>query len=253
MTVVDSSEPRSRLAAVSRRVGIGRQALSDGASGLGVEAAQLVATFVFFALVSRRLGPDDYGSFAAMYSLIGVSLALSHIGPGFAFLQHAMGTSARAVSSTFFSIYVLLIGVSAVLVLALSPFLLPGLSTLTVVLFVVAELLGATLVQIARTLRLIVNGFRATVPLQLLLVVIKTVVVVALFVADSLTLLSYGVVYSICCLAVGVAAFWMVTGSLNIPRQLGRIRRDQLSTTLTVSSTLWVFNLHNDGDKLVMS
>ncbi len=238
------------------RVGVGRQALRDGASGLGVEAAQLVGTFVFFALVSRQLGPTDYGSFAAMYSLIGVSLALAHIGPGLAFLQHAMDSSGRgvnSVSSNFFSIYLLLIGASAAIVMGLAPFLLPHLSLLTVALFMVAELFGATLVQIARTLRLIVNGYGATVSLQLLLVAIKTVVVVALYVADSLTLRSYGLAYATCCVVIGIAVFTKVTESLQVPRRLGRLRRDHAATTLTISSTILVFNLHNDGDKLTMS
>ncbi len=238
------------------RLGVGRQALRDGASGLGIEAAQLVATFLFFALVSRRLGPTDYGSFAAMYSLLGVTLALAHVGPGLAFLQHAMdasGGGAKKVSSNFFSIYLVLTGASLAIVLGLSPFLLPDLSISTVVLFMIAELLGATLVQVARTLRLIVSGFRATVSLQLLLVVVKTVVVVALYVADSLTLRSYGAIYAVWCVLIGVAVFTKVTGSLRIPRRLGRLRRDHVGTTMTIASTIWIFNLHNDGDKLTMS
>lgn len=238
------------------RMGVGRQALRDGASGLGLEAAQLVGTFLFFALVSRQLGPTDYGSFAAMYSLIGVTLALAHVGPGLAFLQHAMdssGRGVRAVSSNFFTIYLVLIAASVVIVLCLSPVLLPDLSIWTVALFMVAELFGATLVQIARTLRLIVSGFRATVSLQMLLVVVKTVVVVVLYVANSLTLRSYGLTYAICCVIIGVAVFVRVTGNLHIARRLGRLRKDHVGTTLTISSTIWVFNLHNDGDKLTMS
>ena len=253
MTEPDSTAKRGAFAAVTTRFGVGRQALSDGASGLVLEICQLVGTFVFFALVGRGLGPTDYGSFAAMYSLIGVSLALAHIGPGLAFLQSAMGSSARAVSSHFFSIYVAFIAASVAIVLATSRFLLPRLSIWTVVLFMVAELFGTTLVQIARTLRLIVNGFRATVVLQLSLVVVKTLAVIVLYFTDSLTLRSYGVVYSISCVVIGLGAFWKVTGAVDVPRRLGRLRRDHVSTTLTMSSTLLVFNLHNDGDKLTMS
>ena len=254
----DADRPSSlgRPGGVIARLGVGRQALRDGASGLGIEAAQLVGTFLFFALVSRRLGPTDYGSFAAMYSLIGVSLALAHVGPGLAFLQHAVDSpdlGVKKVSPGFFSIYLALVGASVVIVLGLSPLLLPDLSIGTVALFMVAELFGATLVQIARTLRLIVSGFSATVSLQLLLVGVKTAVVVALFVADRLTLRSYGVVYAICCVLIGLVVFAKVTGSLHVPRRLGRPRREHVGTTLTISSTVWVFNLHNDGDKLTMS
>lgn len=256
MSVPDEPLAPGRVDTLMARVGVGRQAVRDGASGLGIEAAQLVGTFIFFALVSRQLGPSDYGSFAAMYSLIGVSLALAHIGPGLAFLQHAMSPpdqGVRSVSGSFFTIYLTLIAVSVAVVLALSPLLLPNLSLWTVTLFMVAELFGSTLVQIARTLRLIVDGFRATVSLQLLLVAVKTVVVVALYAADSLTLRSYGVIYAGSCLVIGLVVFAAVTGSLNVPRRLGRLRRDHLTTTMTISSTIWVFNLHNDGDKLTMS
>ncbi len=248
-----SNGKRGVITTVTTRFGVGQQALSDGASGLVLEICQLVGTLVFFALVGRGLGPTDYGSFAAMYSLIGVSLALAHIGPGLAFLQAAMRSSARTVSSHFFSIYVGFIAVSVAIVLATSQYLLPRLSIGTVVLFVVAELLGTTLVQISRTLRLIVNGFRATVALQLILVAVKTVAVIALYFTDSLTLRSYGIVYSICCVVIGVVAFWKVTAAVDVQRRLGRPRREHVSTTLTMSSTLLVFNLHNDGDKLTMS
>lgn len=253
MTTPESADRPGAFSAVTKRFGVGKQAISDGASGLVLEVCQLVGTFVFFALVGRGLGPTDYGSFAAMYSLIGVSLALAHIGPGLAFLQSAMASSARAVAAHYFSIYAAFIAVSVAVVLATSRFVLPRLSVWTVVLFMVAELFGTTLVQIARTLRLIVNGFRATVVLQLTLVVVKTVAVVALYVTDSLTLRSYGVVYSICCVVIGAVAFWKVTASVDVPRRFGRLRREHVSTTMTMSSTLLVFNLHNDGDKLTMS
>ncbi|MEQ1873214.1 MAG: lipopolysaccharide biosynthesis protein [Ilumatobacteraceae bacterium] len=253
MTSPESPQSPSGLTAVTTRLGVGRQALSDGASSLGLEIGQLIGTFVFFALIGRGLGPTDYGSFAAMYSLIGVSLALAYIGPGLAFLQTAMGSSAQSVSAHFFSIYLGFVCVSIAVVVALSPFILPALSTWTVLLFLVAELLGATLVQIARTLRLIVVGFRATVMLQLSLVLVKTVTVVALYVTDSLTLLSYGIVYSTCCVVLGVVVFFRVTTALQVPRQLGKLRREHVSATVTLSTALLVFNVHNDGDKLVMS
>lgn len=256
MTDRESAASLGRSGTFIARLGVGRQALRDGASGLGIEVAQLIASFLFFALVSRRLGPIDYGSFAAMYSLIGVTLALAHVGPGLAFLQHAMDLpdqEVRTVSSSFFTIYLVLVSASLIIVFGLSPFLLPDLSIWTVMLFVVAELLGATLVQVARTLRLVVSGFRATVSLQLLLVVVKTVVVIALYVADTLTLRSYGAAYAICCVLIGLIVFAKVTESLHLPRRLGRPRRQHIGTTLTISSTVWVFNLHNDGDKLTMS
>ena len=253
MTDEPAPQPLSPLGAGLARLGIGRKALGDGMSGLVVEGAQLVGTFVFFALLSRQLGPTDYGSFAAMYSLIGISLALAHIGPGLAFLQHAIGADIRSVSAQFFSIYAVCIGVAAVIVVGLSPLLLPQLPIVTVALFMVAELFGAALVQMSSTLRLIVNGFRSTVPLQLIPVVIKVVAVVSLYIADALTLRSYGIIYCGACVIVGAVVILTVTSRLHVPRRLGRLRRKYVSTTITISSTIWVFNLHNDGDKLTMS
>ena len=99
----DRDVASTRLATLLVRLRVGREAFKDGASGLAVEGGQLVGTFVFFVLLSRQLGPTDYGSFAAMYSLIGISLALAHIGPGLAFLQHAMGAPVRSVAANFFT------------------------------------------------------------------------------------------------------------------------------------------------------
>lgn len=249
----ESAPAQSRLAKVITRLGVGNQALRDGASGLVLEFGQLIGTFVFFALVGRGLGPTDYGSFAAMYGLIGVSLALAHIGPGLSFLQSAMGSSIRSVSAQYFSIYGTFIAISVVLVLVASRFLVPQLPLLTIVLFTIAELLGTALVQVARTLRLIVHGFRSTVALQLSLVIVKTAAVATLYLTDSLTLRSYGIVYSVCCVVIGTVAFWKVTDALAVPRRFGPLRREHVATTLTLSSALLVFNLHNDGDKLTMS
>ena len=89
MTDEETSPQLSPLGAGLARLGIGRKALGDGMSGLVVEGAQLAGTFVFFALLSRQLGPTDYGSFAAMYSLIG-SAQLSGLDPE-AYLRHVIG------------------------------------------------------------------------------------------------------------------------------------------------------------------
>ena len=253
MTDEETSPQLSPLGAGLARLGIGRKALGDGMSGLVVEGAQLAGTFVFFALLSRQLGPTDYGSFAAMYSLIGISLALAQSGPGLAFLQHAMGSDIRSASAKFFSIYVVGIGAAVVIVLGLSPILLPRLPFLTVTLFMAAELFGAVLIQVSSTLRLIVIGFRSTVPLQLIPVAIKVAAVVGLYVADALTLRSYGTVYCVACVIVGGLVFLTVTSRLHVPRRLSRPQRKYVSTTITIASTIWVFNLHNDGDKLTMS
>lgn len=249
-----ASEPPTGIVAQSlRRLGIGRKALGDGASGLAVEGAQLVGTLVFFALLSRRLGPADYGSFSAMYGLIGISIALAHIGPGLALLQHAMGNDMKKVSAHFFSIYLACVAGAVVIVMVLAPFLLPRVSTLTVMLFMVAELFGAALVQLSSTMRLIVTGFHSTVPLQVIPVIVKVIAVVCLFVADALTLRTYGIVYAMACVVIGVTVFLKVTSRLEVPRRPRRMRKDYVTTTLTLSSTIWVFNLHNDGDKLTMS
>lgn len=253
MTAAQSTPTSSGLAKIATRLGVGRQAMRDGASGLILEFGQLVGTFVFFALVGRGLGPTDYGSFAAMYGLIGVSLALAHIGPGLAFLQSAMASSTRAVSSQYFSIYGTFIAISVVIVLAASRVLVPQLPLLTILLFTIAELFGTALVQLSRTLRLIVHGFRSTVALQLSLVVVKTSTVAVLYLTDSLTLRSYGIVYAICCVLIGVVALWRVTDALDVPRRFGPLRRAHVTTTLTLSSALVVFNVQNDGDKLTMS
>ncbi len=235
------------------RVGVGRQALRDGASGLVVEGANLLGTLVFFALVSRRLGPSDFGSFSAMYGLIGISISLAYIGPGLAMLQHSMDGRVSAVSSSFFSIYLLCIAAAIGIVLSLSFLLLPAVPTLTVVAFVIAELVGIALVQTASALRLSVIGFRSTVPLQLVAVAIKVFCVVALSVTGHLSLQSYGITYASLCVVVGAVVFIKVTNALGVQRRLGGLRRDYLGTSVTISSTIWVSNFHNDGDKLVMS
>ncbi len=238
---------------IRARLGGARETVADGAAGLVNEVGTLFATIVSFSLLGRRLGPSDYGSLVAMYSLIGIAICIAYIGPGLAMLQAAMGANLRAVAGHFFSEQMLFSGLAFGVVVVLAPVLVPAVPLTTFLMFLIAELVGTALVTLAANLRIVASGFRSAVKLQLIPQIIKVVVIAALAIDGRLTLASYGLVYMVCSMLAGVSIFITVTRTLGIVRRPKAIKGEHVRTTLSISSTIWAMGLHDSGDKLVMS
>lgn|GEM_PF-5182313 len=236
-----------------KKVGIGSQAAGDGTAGLVIQVVTLFGTFVSFTLLGRRLGPAEYGVFSAMYSMIGISIALAYIGPQLAFLQHAIDSSVKTMAGHFFTLQAVTLTFSFVVFLTAAKFIVPTISLITMACFMVAELVGVAIIQLAATLRLIVTGYRSTVALNLLPVVLKLVAILGLFVIGELNLRWYGVFFMGLCVVSAAVVFFRITRVLAIPRKPTSMKLPHLRTTMTISLTIWAFNVHNAGDQLTMS
>jgi O-antigen/teichoic acid export membrane protein len=142
---------------------------------------------------------------------------------------------------------------SAVVVVVLAPLLVPAVGLTTVLAFLGAELVGTALVTLASNLRIVASGYRAALGVQLVPQVVKVAIIVALAIAGHLTLTIYGVTYLACSVVVGVVVFSATTRSIGVSRRPRAIRGEDVRTTLSMSSTIWAWGLHDNGDKLVMS
>ena len=222
-------------------------------AGISVEVASVLGTVVSFTLLGRRLGPTDYGALVAMYSLIGIAICLAYIGPGLALLQIALQSNLGAVAGSFFGEQIILTCIAAPVVLLLAPVFVPSLPLTTVAMFLAAELIGTALVTLAANLRIVATGYASAMKLQLIPHIVKVVVIGGLAVSGELTLANYGFVYMVFGVVAGVIAFLMTTRSLGLSRRPKAIKSDHVRVTLSISSTIWAWGLHDNGDKLVMS
>jgi O-antigen/teichoic acid export membrane protein len=235
------------------RSSVKRETLSDSWVGLVSEGSNVASSVVGFMLLGRKLGPTDYGAFIAMYSLIAIVQCLAFAGPGLALLQTAMRSNLGSIAGNFYSAQILLTVISAAAALALAPFLFPSVGVGIFAMFLVAELVGTALVTLAGNLSIVALGFRSSVWQQITPQVVKIAVVVGLSAIAKLSLTTYGFVYMVCSIGAGVAAFLLTTRSLGVSRRPRRIRGQDVRTTLSMSSTIWAWGLHDSGDKLVMS
>src|SRR5262249_37060861 len=154
--------------------------LADSMTGLTSEFANSLSALVGFSLLGRHLGPTEYGSFVAMYALIGIVSCLAFAGPGLAMLHIGMQSDLPDVARRFYTQQLVLTAVSAVAAIALAPVLIPGIGTVVFLLFLAAELLGTSLTTLAGNLRIIATGYRSSIVQQVLPQVVKIAVVVAL-------------------------------------------------------------------------
>ena len=245
--------PADVRARVRAKVGQKRGTFADGVAGLALELVSLTATLVSFTLLGRQLGPTEYGGLVAMYSLIGIAICLAYVGPGLALLQVGMQKNLDAVARPFFGQQLVLTALTTAVVIAVAPFLVPTVPMGTLALFVIAEMVGTALVTLAANLRIVATGYRSALWLQLLPQVVKVLVIGGLAIAGQLTLARYGFLYMIGSVAVGVSAFVITTRKLGISPRPRALKADHVRATVSMSSTIWAWGLHNDGDKLVMS
>ncbi len=235
------------------RIGHRRATVADGVAGLAIELTSVTATLVSFTLLGRRLGPTEYGGLVAMYSLIGIAICLAYVGPGLALLQVAMRENLHGVARHFFGQQLALTAVATAVVISVAPFLVPTVAIGTIAMFVVAEMVGTALVTLAANLRIVATGYRSALWLQLLPQVVKVIVIGGLAIEGQLTLARYGFFYMIGSVVVGVGAFVLTTRRLGLSPRPRWIKADHVRATVSMSSTIWAWGLHNDGDKLVMS
>ncbi len=227
--------------------------MADGAAGLAIEVATVLATLISFTLLGRQLGPADYGGFVAMYSLIGIAICIGYVGPGLALLRTAMQANLKRVAGHFFSEQIVFTVVASGVVLALAPHVVPSIGLGTVAMFLTAELVGIALFNLSANLRIVALGYRSALWLQIGPQAVKVVVIVVLAMTSHLTLTTYGLVYMVCTVVAGAIAFKIITASLDVSLRPKAITGENVRLTLSMSSTIWAWGLHDNGDKLVMA
>jgi O-antigen/teichoic acid export membrane protein len=238
---------------VRSRLGIGKAAAGDGASGIALSLVSILSSFVSFSLLGRHIGPSEYGSFAAMYGLIGTALTMAYIGPGLAMMQVGIGDSLKTAFPRYVSIHASIALIMLVITMVVSHFLVPGIGALTIFFFLAAELIGTSMLQLSINCKVAMDGYASSVRMQIVPFAIRVGVILVLFAVGRLTLAWYGGVFLCVTGTMGIVLLNRTARALGLSRRPAKAKGDDVRSSLTLGFTLWGFNVHNDGDKLTMS
>lgn len=228
---------------------------TDSAWGIGLELVTMVSSILTFALLGRSLGPEGYGGYVALYSIVGPLVTLAASGVTLALLQHVV-RDREPIAETARSCVSITIVIGSLLTVAgyfLALWVVDDIGKAAIVSVLFTEFVTTPLLMVGATAVQATERYKGAAQIRITLFAIRIMIVVGLFVADSLTVesLAIGVLISSSTLAVLVLArvgrrygFWFGPGPL-------RIRH--LRTNVVFSVGISGASLNNEGDKFVLS
>jgi O-antigen/teichoic acid export membrane protein len=228
--------------------------VGDTTWATGSEIATLASSLVVFYLITTRLGAEGYGYFIGGQTLIAVLAMLSSAWVGLLLLQEVVreGTPASAIFPACTTL-VLSTGCLAVtLCLALGSVLLPGLALGTLALFAVAELLGASLLNLAASVRQANADFAGFAKLRTGLTALRVSAVVIIILLGRISLLSIAVAYCTVSVLAGLIALGDVIRRFDLPRRPGRPTWSTTKKGLSYAGALVAFSVQEDADKILL-
>jgi O-antigen/teichoic acid export membrane protein len=219
------------------------------------ESLVLSSAVVSVLLLIPRLGPANYGAWAALFALVGPFAALAHIGIRLTILEGIVRDrqSVSAVARSCITLALLLSGLMAPIVTIAGLLWIETLSFGVLALFVASELVANALINslvsivqgaysYAKAIQLKLAVGSARIMVLLLLVALQSVSIENLIFANAAMLfLATPLVY--------LAASSMGLGPI-LP---GRIQPGHFGTTVTYGLGIGSSIVQNDGDKVVLN
>lgn len=245
--------PRPSPAALLRRL------RSPGASeqiwAMALEVGTVLGTMLAFLLLGRSLGPDGYGAYASLYAIISPLITLSSSGVVLALLQHAVarGEAIGTTARSSLSIVLLFGGVLTAGASAFAFFIIDDLGAVAIVSIILIEMVTTPVVLVGATVIQAETSFEGAAKVRLLLVGGRTVMLVALFAADALTVTNLGVAQLTWSTFLGLVTLRAVGRRYGFSLVPGRIQPSHVRTNLVFSAAISADAVGNDGDKVVLA
>ena len=245
---------RARLRALIVRLR-GSGLAAESAWGLVLELATLVGMVLSFTLLGRSLGPAGYGGYASLYAIVGPLVTLAASGVVLALLQHVvrdlepLAQTARSCLTLTLVLGVLLTVVGG----GIASLVVESLTAVAITTILLTEFVTSPMVHVAATTVQAATGFTGAAKIRLVLVVARAMVLVALFLANSLTVATLGVCMLLVSGVLAIVSLHQVGGQYGFAFTPGRVHVSHLKTNLLYSSAISASSLNNDGDKLVMA
>lgn len=227
----------------------------DSAWGVGLELVTMVSSLLTFFLLARSLGPEGYGGYVALYSIVGPLVTLCASGVTLALLQHVV-RDREPIAETARSCVSITLLTGAVLTVVgvwVAMLVVDDISNTAIVSVLVTEFVTTPLLMVGATAVQASERYRGAAQIRITLFAVRIAIVIGLFVAGNLTItsLAVGVLISSSTLAVVVLArvgrrygFWFGPG---------RVRVRHLRTNLVFSVGISAASLNNEGDKFVLT
>lgn len=241
------------------RATVDRLRASGGAGeqiwGLGLELTTLASTLLAFTLLGRSLGATGYGGYAALYAIIGPLVTLSASGVTLSLLQHVvrdrepLPETARSCLSLSIVLGTLLTVVGG----AVAFWIVDTLSAVAIVSILVIEFVSTPLVNVAASTVQAGTSFTGAAQIRIALVGGRIVILVALFVADSLTVASLGVTQLAWSAVLSVFALRAVGRRYGFRFWPGAVKGRHLKSNVIYSAAISADSVANQGDQVVLA
>lgn len=235
----------------------------------------LFTTLLTFLLLQKVLSVEQYGSYVALYAIVGPVGSVVWAGPGLALLQRRLhdGSEVNTTLASFLSLTLFLGSVLGILAIGYASIVINDLAFWTITLIVVSELLGMSVVSIVGMSVQSTSGYPPFVRVKFGAMLIKFFVVVGLAGVDStiaadggrlkpsipflekteaLTIRNLGIAYAI--LYTGYA-LWLVL--LHLPKHNQKYRpnlpkQSDWKASAAFGMPMSVASMQENGDKVVL-
>ena len=212
------------------------------------------AVFSVFLLIPR-LGPANYGAWAALFALLGPCAALATIGIRLTILEGIVRDrqSVSAVAGSCITLALLLSGLMAPIVTIGGSVWIEGVSLEVLALFVASELVASALLY---SLLAIVQGahsYSRAIQLRMVVTSGRIMVLLLLVALQSVSIENLILAHSAMLFMV-TPLVYLVASRLGLgPILPGRIRPGHFGTTVTYGLGIGSSIVQNDGDKVVLN
>lgn len=221
----------------------------------GLEGLQLAVMLLSFTLLGKQLGPTGFGSYAAMYAVIGILGGFIYSGVTLSVVQHLVRDK-QDLGEVLASCLGLVLTAGSVGVLVgvvAGTLTVPDVSSAVLASFMIAELLGTASIELLASVVYARDGVAVAARYRLVPLLAKLVVLSGLFLAGALSIRSLGFAYLLLypVLAVGVAL--SVGRRYGVRAAPGRPDWAHARSSGLYSTTISALTLQNDADKVVMT
>lgn len=249
MNVTDLKKRLARVADRSLMVNTGWMLLGQG--------SQLVLQAIYFVIVARVLGAEQYGAFVSVVALVGILTPFAGLGMGSILIKNA--SRDRSLFSAYWGNALFAICVTGfgllVLILALRPFILPAsISIWVLVLVATADLILTRIVDTASKAFQAVERLRGTSLISTLLFIVRAgaaLVMLQLFPTPSATI--WALLYFGSTLVTALVALVLVSSQLGRPHLALNRMRPELGEGFFFAVSQSGQNVNNNIDKVMLS
>jgi O-antigen/teichoic acid export membrane protein len=218
------------------------------------EVLAMVAALVSFLLLQQVLEPEQFGAYSGLYQLATIFSAITFSGPGLALVQRRVryNQPLDEIIESFLSLSLLAAAGSTAVAVALAVWLI-GLSLPEIMVITLSELAANSIIFLSGFLIQVASGYRAMIRVRMVTVVLKILIVPALYLTDRLTILNLGTAYLV---AYGLWALVLVL--VILPRvgytlRLGRPPEDAWRSSAVFAGPLAAIQIQTGGDTVALN